>query len=587
MNLSEFKARLAEADSMPAVALDEGDISTPPANRSTSLPLFSVVDQRSRCSGEGTRVRVASTRDRLDGIRANSKKKDFLKAREVSEVITAEFTRRGALYDDGSRTYVFLKDSRVLLPIGPDEDALCMALFDYGLFPQDRLTTDVIDALRYAAKRTGQRTEVHALSFYDRHSCTAYIYDFAGGVFVVAPSGVRHCDNGIDGHLFIQNPKWEPINIIGTVQNPIDWQKWLLNGIQFATGDLDANDSGFLLRVWVLSLYFPQLFPTRPILALTGEKGCGKSSLLRRLGQMLFGPRFNITAMTAKPDDFDALVTTDPLVIADNADKAPSWLEDRLAVIATGGTIQRRSYYTTNKLVDFPIRATVGITSRTPEFRREDVAERLVPLKLERITTFGAENELLADVQRLRQSLLTAIIGDVYRAVCQLEKQKSHQHVSATRLADFASFATKVGPVLGMEQPDVDRLFNRLSGQQVAFVTQDDPLFELVRSWLAKQGNVNREVSSTELMSELESLAPGGDVPWAAGNPRSFAAYTRDRAGTLRSMFSLRQRTGHAGASFLTLGGRLEPSGAAGDSGDESPLFVEQVVKSVVGNGGL
>jgi hypothetical protein len=54
----------------------------------------------------------------------------------------------------------------------------------------------------------------------------------------------------------------------------------------------------------------------------------------------------------AKPDDVDAAITTDPLVVADNADDAPKWLPDRHAAVATGETIKRRILYTTNRLVE-------------------------------------------------------------------------------------------------------------------------------------------------------------------------------------------------------------------------------------------
>ena len=57
--------------------------------------------------------------------------------------------------------------------------------------------------------------------------------------------------------------------------------------------------------------------------------------------------------LTAKPDDFDAAITSDHFVVADNADDAPPWLPDKLAVLATGGTIKRRVLYTTNRLADY------------------------------------------------------------------------------------------------------------------------------------------------------------------------------------------------------------------------------------------
>jgi hypothetical protein len=53
-------------------------------------------------------------------------------------------------------------------------------------------------------------------------------------------------------------------------------------------------------------------------------------------------------------------------VVLDNADRKCNWLNDRLAVVATGGNVKRRDYFTTNTLVEFKVLAFVGITSRTP-----------------------------------------------------------------------------------------------------------------------------------------------------------------------------------------------------------------------------
>ncbi len=259
-----------------------------------------------------------------------------------------------------------------------------------------------------------------------------------------------------------------------------DWGSWLLSGIHFVPGVLSEADQKLLFVLWVLTLFFPQLFPTRIILALIGEKGSGKSSLLRRVGQLLFGPKFNVSALTGKPDDFDAAITTDPLVIADNADDAPSWFPDKLAVLATGGAIKRRILYTTNKLGEFPIVANVAVTSRTPNFTREDVAERLLPLNVQRIESFEPESALLADLLQRRDQIVSAIAVDV-------------------------------------------------------------------RS-----------------------------LPWERGNPRSFGQYFRTRKGTLRSLYDMTERQGHAGATVVSFHHHRR-SGDLGDLGDQQSYDVSRL----------
>jgi hypothetical protein len=149
---------------------------------------------------------------------------------------------------------------------------------------------------------------------------------------------------------------------------------------------LTRADQQWLFRSWLHATLFPELFPTRPILAMIGTMGSGKTSVLRRIGQLLFGPKFQVMGMSDDPKDFDAAVTGEAFVAVDNADADVKWLDDKLAVVATGGTLKRRVLYTTNQLVEFPITAFVGITSRTPHFKREDVADRLLLFHVERLT---------------------------------------------------------------------------------------------------------------------------------------------------------------------------------------------------------
>ena len=83
----------------------------------------------------------------------------------------------------------------------------------------------------------------------------------------------------------------------------------LVGGLHFEGDVLTPKDQVALLLAYVLGLFFPDLFPTRVILALIGEKGSGKTSALRRIGRLLFGSGFEVSPLTRDERDFDALVT--------------------------------------------------------------------------------------------------------------------------------------------------------------------------------------------------------------------------------------------------------------------------------------
>jgi hypothetical protein len=59
-------------------------------------------------------------------------------------------------------------------------------LADYGLYPNEEITTRIIHALRLHARKRGQKTEIYAFTHYDRSTNRLYVYDFDGGVYRIA-----------------------------------------------------------------------------------------------------------------------------------------------------------------------------------------------------------------------------------------------------------------------------------------------------------------------------------------------------------------------------------------------------------------
>jgi hypothetical protein len=246
-----------------------------------------------------------------------------------------------------------------------------------------------------------------------------------------------------------------------------------------------------LVRLQLLAMFFPELFPTRPILAMIGPKGSGKTSVLELIGTLFFGDKFRVADLTDDPRDFDAALTSDFFVVADNADRTIKWLPDKLAVVATGGTIKRRLYYTTNKQVEFPLKAWFAITSRTPQFNREDVADRLLPIRVQRFNGFAALSDLKTEMVRDRNLLLTALVRDVQKVLRGLKKHGGMRHETSFRMADYGQFAHKVSGALGFDD-DIEDVLHRLGREQIAFAMRNEPLFEWVERWLAMPGNRGR-----------------------------------------------------------------------------------------------
>lgn len=94
--------------------------------------------------------------------------------------------------------------------------------------------------------------------------------------------------------------------------------------------------------------------------------------------------------------------------------------------------------------IRFPVKAFLGITSRTPHFRREDVADRLLLFHVTRFESFEAESGLLAELMEHREMILTDLVEDLQAVVRILRDTQGQRHPCRFRMADFADFALKV-----------------------------------------------------------------------------------------------------------------------------------------------
>ncbi len=297
--------------------------------------------------------------------------------------------------------------------------------------------------------------------------------------------------NGTDGVLF-----WTPMEFL-TPWQPNFTEKgtgadleWLCALAPFdGDGPLSVDDQQRLLYVWMVHLFVPALNPVRPIPNHEGITGSGKTSLGECLGRSLTGPEFEVMDLPAgdsakAEESLKLALCKRPLVVIDNVDSPSRWLEDFIARVATGVRMSRRKLYTNAEEVHFTPRAGLIITSRDPQFRREDVARRLLPLRFQGIPEEQrrTETELRAEVDARRMGILTDILTILGR-IQDTWPQHQGKLRSSHSLADFSIFGELVERArLEQGRPDGWReLMGRLERAQQRFTTEEDPLADALR----------------------------------------------------------------------------------------------------------
>jgi hypothetical protein len=476
--------------------------------------------------------------------------RDFEINAQVAEILLADLHDRGRFYHDEVRAYVFLEGEKKLIAIDPDDTACTLMLADYGINRSEVLHRYLIEALRVEALKRGTQTAIHRLAYYNPATFTLYLFNQKNQIYRISPERSDLVDNGTDGVLFLSRANAQPFE----VTEPDDTCSWfdraIVSPINFAADRLTPAEQRLMFILWFYSLFFESLMRTKPILAFIGPKGSGKSITNRKVGKLLLGENFDVMPLTDDPKDFDAAVTHSAFVAIDNVDTKCQWLNDRLATVATGGSIKKREYYTTNTLVEIPAHCFLAITSRTPQFRRDDVADRLLILKVERYETFRSENTLLDEVLQNRNQIMSEVVHHLQQVVQALRTGHDADDAGAFRMADFAAFAMKVARHAGVEA-QVTAIFDKLTAEQSAFTLEGDPIFELLCAWTSQ--NSGREVTNKVLCAELAELAEKGKVAFPyQGKHRAFAQHMFQLRSNLKEFFLITARPAGGNTTLYT-----------------------------------
>lgn len=477
---------------------------------------------------------------KLDCVRARQGnwqgKKAFEILREVLKIIKEDLQLRGTFYVHPTGYYFFWESRQQLVLLDAKANSFLRLLMQYGIEAGETMVKAIAPALRIEAEDRGRKTDLYRFSHYDAVANRLFLSDFGGGVYIIEPKQIRHERNATHGILFFNKETDTPYRREDTHSSEVSLDA-IFETINFVDHSLSIVEQRRLLKTWCYSLCFPELLPTRPILAMIGGPGSGKTTTLRLIGRILFGPGFNVTPLSHEVKDFDAVVTNEPFAAFDNADTRVPWLEDRLAIAATGGKIMRRGLYTDNELRAFPISAFVAITSRSPHFRREDVADRLLPMHLERRTNFTSEHVMLEKWEGLRNQLMTSIINDLQLIVRDLSEREVSSGTSTSRLADFAQFAQVCSRSLGWED-DISTTLDRLGETQSDFAAEGDSLTLLLDEWIPGAVGEDGEVTvkASELHAILAELGRKTGIGYTCVDPRALGR----RLGSLEIPLGLR-----------------------------------------------
>jgi len=237
----------------------------------------------------------------------------------------------------------------------------------------------------------------------------------------------------------------------------------------------------------------------------------GKTAVFKSIASVLLRPGREPHGLPKDSNQFDEIVGGNDFVFIDNIDEQHNWLQDPLARVATSYAIEKRKLYTDSQMVRREVSCFVGLTSRTPKFVRDDIAERLIPVRVEPFAqALVNESTIARRIADARNELWGEILEDLSDIVAYIGVHGLPSFAGDFRQGDFAAFLSVMVALSGGKY-ELKRLVDFIRREQVREAIEGDPLAHLLQQWLDTPTNQGRELTPEALFVALSSLAGGGD----------------------------------------------------------------------------
>lgn len=426
----------------------------------------------------------------------------------ISDLVLKDMQARGQFINcgDGTSWYISKEEGKPV-PILTRAESLQTILDKwYGLNPTERENAYVIGSLVTYTNGLPPVGRIGALSWYDKDTNTVLLHTGRKEVLLITKNDVTVTTNGYENIVFPWIPSQEVINPYYSRQEK-KWEDILFDSAVNNVTGISVSEAKALLKVWMLMILVRNIVVARPILAIFGQPGAGKSTLFRRIYTLLFGKNRTLSSIT-HPEAFDFETAASPLVVFDNVDTYEKWIPDRFALAATISQVTRRKLYTNAETITLTRQAFLGITAHNPKFGREDVVDRLVLITLERLQKFAPETEIINYIYDNRSRIWGMIIQDLQRVLAEPIPYEYPQF----RIEDFSRYGQWIANAVGVSK-EFNSALNNITSEQKAFNLEEDQiLMDCLEKYIERKqasapDDLDRFRTPSEWWGSLEVLA--------------------------------------------------------------------------------
>ncbi len=491
--------------------------------------------------------------EEIQKIRLTPKLPQFRELQMISGVVIRTFKDSATLIKSNSFRYLFDKATRQVYIVGDNREFRSFINENFGINSEFKY---VLNEIEKEIEFRGQESQVFRFAFYDKLQNRLFIDRRNGQVLMLDGESIQVLDNGASGVFFINSEKSEPIiyeeaeskNCYfcdkGFRFGAPDWvvDSPLLNtltgGLQFV-GALTEDEQKSLLLLMIYVIFFESLHPTKPVVVVTGSKGSGKTDLCRNIGRILFGKTFNVTRFRNDERDFITTCAHNYLIVLDNLEEKAKWLMDMVAIIATGGETKLRELHTTCTQIVIKLTSFLFLNAIDPKLRRDDIADRLLIIQLDRLNKFKSETEIENEIREASPKIWGEILLNLNGIIRCLKKDETIPP-GKFRLQDFENFAKRICA----NPEEIEATLEKLEGLRSEYSLQNDNLCLFLDKWLDKESiaggsNIGLHVTAKELLFSFQEIAKIEKLDFFYSTPNALGKKIHQIEPELKRLFEL------------------------------------------------
>jgi hypothetical protein len=258
-----------------------------------------------------------------------------------------------------------------------------------------------------------------------------------------------------------------------------------------------TDDSWPLVPAWLVTALFPDV--PAPVLFFRGPHGAGKSVAARLLSRLIDPASAQLRSPPRDLGSWGPTAASSRVVALDNVSRLPEWLGDALCRAVTGDGLLSRALYTNHDVAVLTFKRALILTAIAVEGVRGDLADRLLPIELDRLTEDErrTEEELEEAFAVAHPSILGAVCDLLAEVLAILPETRPER---LPRLADAGRIFAAVDRVQGTHAFES---FLLVGGRLAEEVVEDDSVAQAIRELVETRG---RWIGSTREL--LDTISP-------------------------------------------------------------------------------